>query len=63
MLLFRYFFPYTDEYSNASAFDKQLHTLLTDVISEKEFMQIIILLFVGCGGVLSPPAMCVLYPE
>ena len=32
------FFLYTEENSNASAFDK-LHTLLTDSIGEKEFLQ------------------------
>ena len=32
-------FLYTDENSNASAFDKQLHTLLKDFISEKFFLQ------------------------
>ena len=30
---------YTDKNSNASAFDKQLHTLSTDFVSEKEFVQ------------------------
>ena len=44
MLLIRFFsffanFLYTDENPNASAFDKQLHTLLTNFISEKEFLQ------------------------
>ena len=32
-------FLYTDENSNASTFDKQIHSLLTDFISEKEFLQ------------------------
>ena len=32
-------FLYTDENTNASVFDKQLHIRLTDFISEKEFLQ------------------------
>ena len=42
---FNFFLPflpillYTDENSNASTVDKQLHTLSTDFISEKEFLQ------------------------
>ena len=39
---------YTDENFNASAFDKQLHTLSTDFGTE--FLQKNILMFVACGG-------------
>ena len=43
--LFFFFLPflpvllYTDKNSNASTFDKQLYTLSTDFISEKEFLE------------------------
>ena len=56
----------TDKNSNASAFDKQLHTSSTDSISEKELFGKIILLFVACGGVVKkicPPATCILKSE
>ena len=43
---------YTDKNSNTSAFDKQLHTLSTDFISERDFLQKINLLFVACVGVV-----------
>ena len=43
---------YTDENSNASAFHKQTHTLSTGFISEMEFLEKNILLFVACGGVV-----------
>ena len=38
VLPFLPFLLYTDETSNASAFDSQLHTLSTDFSSEKEFL-------------------------